>query len=395
MTTLVFDFEATGSQSNKAHPYDLRNKACNVGFRYNNNNKIWKLEYDDEPYGQSLQEIQKLLDEARTLVGFNLKYDLAWLHRYGLVVSPSCRLFDCQVAYFILTNQKNSYPSLDEVAEFCGTEKKLDVVKTEYWDKGIDTDKVPYDILEEYLGQDLIVTENVYNVLTDIIEAQSPKMQKLISVAMQDLRVLFDIEKNGLLLDEQKCQQFTKNLETKIDEIDSELRRIFKAPWLNPNSGEHLSCVLYGGTVYVDGKENYEFVYKDGRTTTKSRNIKIPYSSPRLFNPLEKTQLAKEGFYATNEPTLTALAMKAKGEYKKILDLILLRAKQEKLVSTYFRGFPKRNEEMGWFDNIMHSSFNQCVAQSGRLSSTKPNVQNIAGLVKEVIVSRFRRKHEE
>jgi DNA polymerase-1 len=389
LTTLIFDFEATGSQTNRAHPYDLRNKACNVGFRVDGNNKIWKLEYDDSPYGGSLKEIQKLLDDCTMLVGFNLKYDLSWLHRYGLVVKPSTRLFDCQVAYFILTNQRNSYPSLDEVAEFCGTEKKLDVVKLEYWEKGIDTDQVPYEILSEYLEQDLVVTESVYNVLQDIISAQSPKMQKLISMSMQDLRVLFDIEKNGLLLDVAKCHNLTQQLESEIQNIDDELRRIFKAPWLNPNSGEHLSCVLYGGTIYVDGKEDYEFVYKDGRTATKSRNIKIPHTSPRLFNPLEKSELAKEGFYATNEPTLTAIAMKAKGEYKKILDLILLRAKKEKLVSTYFKGFPKRNQEMGWFDDIMHSSFNQCVAQSGRLSSTKPNVQNIAGIVKEVIISRF------
>jgi DNA polymerase I-like protein with 3'-5' exonuclease and polymerase domains len=203
------------------------------------------------------------------------------------------------------------------------------------------------------------------------------------------LLVLHDIEKNGLLLDVQKSITKGNELVNKIREIDVWLRKIFNADWFNPNSGDHLSVFLYGGTLNLDGKEDYLFTYKDGRTATKTRNVTIPFTSKGLFKPLDKTELAKEGFYATNEPTLTNLAQKAKGEYKKVLDVILQRSKLEKLRSTYYHGLPNRMEEMGWFDNIIHSNFNQCVAQSGRLSSTKPNVQNIADEVKEIFKSRF------
>ena len=385
---LVFDCEATGSQTNYAHPYDHRNRMCNIGF-YNLDTKqttIIKVEYDEEPYGKSLTEIQELLSQTVQLVGFNLKFDCAWLDRYGLVLSDTTKLFDCQLAYFILTSQKNSYPSLNEVAESFSLDKKLDVVKEEYWDKKLDTDQVPYDVLSEYLAQDLLVTAQVYEKLQEVIP---DSMKPLVRMSMLDLAVLKDTERNGLLLNVDKSLRKGDEIVKKISDIDSWLRRIFNVNWFNPNSGDHLSVFLYGGTLELDDKETYTFIYKDGRTAEKIRSIKVPYISKGMFKPLEGTKLAKEGFYATNEPTLTAIAKTAKGEYKTILDTILRRSKLEKLRGTYYHGLPAKLEEMGWVDNIIHTNFNQCVAQSGRLSSTKPNVQNIADEVKEVFISRF------
>ena len=111
-----------------------------------------------------------------------------------------------------------------------------------------------------------------------------------------------------------------------------------------------------------------------------------------MFKPLDKTNLAKEGFYSTDRGVLIQLHQKAKGENKKLLDEILKRSKLEKLRSTYYHGLPKKLEEYGWEDNIIHSSLNQCTATSGRLTSTKPNIQNIENGVNEVFKSRFYRK---
>lgn len=389
---IVFDVEATGAQRNKAHPWDYRNVACNLGMKNLGTGeiKIWKIEYNEEPYGQALREIQQWLNSATVLIGFNIKYDIHWLSRYSLTLGDSCRVFDCQLAYYILTNQQHQYPSLDGVAEYYGVEKKLDVVKTEYWDRGLDTDEVPYEILSEYLEQDLVVTSQVYERLNEDVLKASKEMQQLIKMSNLDLVVLQDIEKNGLLLDLQKSIKKGNEIVEEIDVIDSRLRRISGADWFNPNSGDHLSAFLYGGTIKRVVKEEYEFVYKDGRKAIKLRNTEKPFIFTGLFKPLEGSELAKEGFYATNEGTLTAISRTAKGEYKEILNLLLHRAKIEKLRGTYYHGYPKRMEEMGWDDNVIHSSFNQCVAVSGRLSSTKPNIQNIADQVKEVFISRFK-----
>jgi DNA polymerase I-like protein with 3'-5' exonuclease and polymerase domains len=105
--------------------------------------------------------IQSYLDGADTLIGFNIKFDLHWLRRYGFDYSH-CRIFDCQLAEFILGGQSEPYPSLNKTAERYGLGTKVDVVKTEYWDKGIDTTEIPIEILDEYLTMDLVLTNGVF-----------------------------------------------------------------------------------------------------------------------------------------------------------------------------------------------------------------------------------------
>ena len=386
---LIFDTECTGAQRNHAHPFDHRNVMCNIGVRINGKNTIYKIQYDEEPYGETLQELQDLFNRATVVVGFNAKFDLHWLNRYNIFLNSNTRVFDCQLAYYILDRQQTPYPSLSGLSSVFGLESKLDIVKTEYWDKGLDTNEVPYEILSEYLEQDLVVTEQVYHRLSDELSKTSEAMRKLISVSMQDLLVLQDIERNGLLLDTEKSIRKGNKLVAEISSIDSWLCKVFNADWFNPNSGDHLSVFLYGGTIELDGKETYTFTYKDGHTAEKVRNVKIPFVSKGLFKPLDKTNLAKEGFYSTDRGVLIQLHQKAKGENKKLLDEILKRSKLEKLRSTYYHGLPKKLVEYGWEDNIIHSSLNQCTATSGRLTSTKPNIQNIESGVNEVFKSRF------
>jgi len=391
---LVFDIEATGAQRNHAHPYDMRNVACNIGIKNitTGETKIWKIQYDENPYGEALREIQEWVSNSTLLIGFNAKYDLHWFSRYNIVVSNSCRVFDCQLAYYIITNQQHRYPSLDGVAYHYGLPQKLDVVKTEYWDKGLDTNDVPYEILSEYLEQDLNVTHSVYNAIEVDLSTSSYEMNQLIKMSNMDLVVLQDIERNGLLVNVEKSKQKALEINEELSNIDEYLRQLAGVDWFNPNSGDMLSAFLYGGDILRDGKEDYIFTYKSGRTATKQRSVKIPHHFVGMFKPLEKTELAKDGFWATNEPTLTTLLEKAKGEYAYVLETILHRAKLEKRRGTYYEGYLKRMVEMGWDDNIVHTSYNQCVATTGRLSSTKPNVQNLEKQVGEIIVSRFKRR---
>jgi DNA polymerase I-like protein with 3'-5' exonuclease and polymerase domains len=388
---LVFDFETTGAQRNKGHPFDYRNKACVVGFRNIDSGEkyVFKLEYDDTPYGEAVSEIQNLLDRTSLLIGFNTKFDLHWLARYGHHLGKTTKVFDCSVAWFILDGQRTRYPSLNLVASHYGVEQKLDIVKTEYWDRGLDTDQVPYDILVEYLEQDLVVTELVYKKIEQQLKESSYEMNKLVGVTMYDLVTLQDIEWNGLLYNKKKSLKKGDDIQEEIQQIDNTLKNIFGADWLNINSGDHLSAVLYGGTINIPYKEDYIFVYKDGRETTKTRNTTKPVSFRGLFKPLEGTELAKDGFYRTDVGTLTTLNEKARGEAAQVLELLLYRSKIEKQRGTYYHGFPKKIEELNWEDDIIHSNFNQVVAVSGRLSSDKPNVQNLEGGVKECIISRF------
>ena len=108
---------------------------------------------------------------------------------------------------------------------------------------------------------------------------------------------------------------------------------------------------------------------------------------PRRITPLKGSELSKEGFYATNIPTL--LSLKTTGKTKKIIDLLLERSALEKINGTYLKGFPKTREKYNWPVNKLHSSLNKCVASTGRLSSTKPNQQNLADLAKSFCITRY------
>ncbi|MCL5460173.1 DNA polymerase, partial [Loigolactobacillus coryniformis] len=78
---------------------------------------------------------------------------------------------------------------------------------TEYWDKGLDTNQVPYEILSEYLEQDLRTTAQVFFKLQCEIDRVSRDMTTCIRMAMLDLGILADIEQNGLLYDTDKSLQ--------------------------------------------------------------------------------------------------------------------------------------------------------------------------------------------
>ena len=125
MKILTVDTEATIFQ--KGNPYANRNKLCCVGVYDGTTYHCYPIEYDSEPYGEHLQELRRLLEEAELLIGFNIKYDLHWLHRYlpGLHIS---NVWDCQLGAFILSAQLTPYPSLDGVASGYGLDRKPSIV---------------------------------------------------------------------------------------------------------------------------------------------------------------------------------------------------------------------------------------------------------------------------
>ena len=158
MRSLTLDVETT--ISNKGNPFDETNKLCYVGLLGSTPRTI-SIEYGDEPYRHKLDEIQKEIDESEILVGFNIKFDLHWLRKYGINFVGK-RVWDCQLVHFILTGQQYPYPSLNGVSAYYDLGSKLDVVATEYWGNKIDTPNIPKDILEEYLIGDLQLTQKVY-----------------------------------------------------------------------------------------------------------------------------------------------------------------------------------------------------------------------------------------
>lgn len=378
----IFDVETT--TSNKGNPFDETNKLCYAGFKTGSQTHLFDVEYSDSPC--DVGSIQDILRNTVLLVGFNIKFDLHWIKKYGLEFN-NCRIWDCQLVHFILTGQTESYPSLNDVAAHYNLGTKLDVVASEYWDKGIDTTLIPKDILEEYLIGDLELTHQVYLKQVEELERRQ-NLKRLVSLHNQDLLVLQEMEYNGLLFDYTKSEELANDTDKDIEKIDELLSSFVSCSEFNYNSNDHLSCLLYGGSITLRRQEECG-VFKTGerKGQTKYKWVDYEVEFPRLVKPLKGSELAKEGYYSTDEQTLRSLSGNKKA--KEIIELLLKRAELSKLVSTYYRGLLKLQDTMNWKKGTIHGQLNQCVARTGRLSSSRPNLQNFDGGIKELFYSRF------
>lgn len=382
MKYLTLDCETSTFQH--GNPFSQQNKLCYVGMRLHDGTyKDFPIEFEDTPYGDSLQQIQKILNEHTCIIGFNLKFDLHWLLRYGLDFA-SMRVYDTQLAEFLFSHQSIPYPNLNDTALFYNLPGKLDTVKLEYWDKGIDTPDIPEDVLRAYLKQDV---EQTYEVFLKQQGRISEENKVLLSLANQDLLALLEIEHNGMLYNVKKSRLLGDEIQISLDMIAHEMKAFLNCPEFKPSSGDHVSAALYGGILKYPGRETYTYTYKDGHTIEKSRNCIIERVFKRLIEPLKGSALAKEGYYATNEGTLRSL--KATGEVKRFIHLILSQSELEKKRGTYLHGIPDMIEKNDWEPGRIHGQLNQCVAITGRLSSSKPNLQNFDKDIADLFITRY------
>ena len=400
MKYTIFDVETT--TSNKGNPFDLTNKLICVGGKYNSCNPLITY-YDDEDRYRNT--INGYFHASDIVVGVNIKFDLHWWRRAGYGYPK--RVWDCQLAHFLMTYQEHKYPSLDEMLELYGFPPKYDVVKNEYWDKGIDTDQIPREILTEYLETDLIRTEQVFKHQYQMFQTPEYKhLYKLFCLQCQDLLTLADKEYNGVYFNTEKARAKANDIQKEQEELQSTIREFFDYDNLSLTSDLHLSSILYGGVILEETKIPIG-LYKSGAKVGQVRykNSYIPYTFPRIVEPLKGTEvrdkvsakeleLVKAGYlseprkyWSVNEDTLRQLKVKKEGA--KILEAIMRYNKLDKLRSTYLEGWSNLIDKMNWEHNIIHSQLNQTLVISGRLSSSKPNGQNADKLTKLFCESRY------
>lgn len=370
MRLLALDTET--STFNKGHPFDKRNEL--VCWSYATTEKSDALLWGDG-------NLQELLDKADLIITFNGKFDLQWLVKYGITYNPA-KVWDVQIAEFIRCYQTRPYLSLNEVCEIHKLPKKLDVIKEEYWEKNIDTKDIPWDILREYAAHDADLHLKCFQAQFKLM---SPAQKALCRLQSQDMSILREMEACGIPFNEELCHSRAEELDAKIQEIKQELAAVYPNVPINFNSGDHVSAFLYGGVVKEDAKEFVGY-YKTGIKAgqPKYTNIVIEHTLPQVYRPIKGSELAKEGFYATNEATLRQL----KGKPRNV-NLLLELAKLEKLNGTYYRGLVKLREEMDWPKGLLHGNFVQTTARTGRLSSSKPNLQNFASELQDIFISKY------
>ncbi|MGM0588859.1 MAG: DNA polymerase I [Bacteroidota bacterium] len=279
--------------------------------------------------GQVVDTIRPLFADAeRTMVAQNYKFDWLVLNRVGIALKG--KIFDTMLAaYLIDANQKLS---MDALSEKHLHYKPIPI--TELIGKGrgqITFGEVPIEKAAPYAAEDADITYRLYEILKDKLEDDA-----LTDIA-EDIEfplveVLGRMEKYGIKLDQGMLKEVSAQLDKEIGELESRIFEIADEEF-NLNSPKQMGEILFEKLGLPAGKKT------------------------------------KTGQYSTAESVLTKLA----DDYE-IVELILEYRGISKLKSTYVDALPKLiNEQTG----RIHTSFNQHIAATGRLSSSNPNLQNI------------------
>lgn len=393
---MVITLDKETSTYNKGHVHDPRNFVVSFSTKEYGQPPVFHY-YTDPDF---LSCLRSAISNATRLVGFNIKFDLAWAVRLGIQIPQALEIWDCSLAEFIFTGQEARFISLNECLEKYALPVKLDKVK-EYWEKGISTEDIPRDIVEEYNDWDVVTTEMLYDIQMSLL---SDKQKRLVLLEGHDMKTLIAAEHAGLLFDVDKAREETEALQEKLASIESQMvgylpSSIPASARFNFDSGDQLSALLYGGTITFDWCTEQEAVYKSGdrkgETYIRRSWNATPVVFPARFKPLDGTEVKKTAdnpnavtrFYQVDEPTLKQLKTKDKKD-KELIALILERAKLTK-VKEMIASILDKMEERHWENNYIHAQFNQNNVITGRLSSSQPNMQNQPPEVDKLLVTRY------
>lgn len=390
----VIAIDIESSMAPNLHPWMDESFLVAVGVaRENGTTQTWVFNHKEHTANgelQAIKEIQYELDKADKIIGHNLKFDLNWLRSIGLEIDNT-KLICTQVAEYMLRGHRKGIGySLNDCARRYYLPTKFDKVAT-YWDAGIDTDEIPLDTLLPYLEQDCKVTLMVWEKQERLIKSKG--LQTITDICFEVSGILSEAESNGFTLDvEQSKEIYEEYLET-LNALDTELVEMAGFDF-NVGSTRQLSAALYGGIIKRKVRVPKEKVLKSGKVKqyevwgqeeTLHEGLKI--------KPLPDTESAAEGYYSTNKDTLNALRTTNKKQ-EKFIDLLIDRSKTKKVIQTFYSD---RKGSSGFLnivgaDGRIHPQFNQCTTSTGRLSSSRPNGQNLprkgTSPIKKVVRSR-------
>lgn len=285
-------------------------------------------------YEEALKIVQifKPLYESDKImkIGQNIKYDYEVLTRYGVTLQG--KMFDTMIAHYLI--QPELHHNMDYMAETLLGYQTIHIEEL-LGPKGKKQknmrDLSPTDIYE-YAAEDADITLRLKNVL-------EPRLKELgveelfWNIEIPLVRVLADMELNGVCLDTEALQDTSKIFTERMKQYEQEIYKEAGEEF-NISSPKQVGDILFGKLQIMD-----------------------------------KPKKTKTGQYVTSEEVLQSLESKSP-----IVRNILNYRGMKKLLSTYIDALPKLiNPRTGH----IHTSFNQALTATGRLSSSDPNLQNI------------------
>ena len=268
-------------------------------------------------------------NEAQIKVGQNLKYDLTVLSHYGVEVKGE--LFDTMLAHYVVEpEQRHNMDYLAETLLHYRTIHIEELIGTGRNQKNMRD--LPPDEICDYACEDADVTLRLYPLLREKM-AESDVTSVFSQIEMPLLPVLARMEQNGVRLDTEALRQTGDDFRARLHALE--------------------------GEVYTLAGHEFTITSPKQVGTVLFEELKIS----------DKARKTKTGQYSTSEEVLESLHDK-----HPIVEKILAHRALKKLLSTYVDALPKLiNARTG----RVHTSFNQAVTATGRLSSSNPNLQNI------------------
>ncbi|HEX4886644.1 MAG TPA: DNA polymerase I [Luteibaculaceae bacterium] len=271
-----------------------------------------------------------LVHPGKVKVAHNIKYDLAILRRYGLEASH--QLFDTMLAHYLINaDMKHNMDVLAEtylhyqpvsIEALIGKKGKNQLSMAD-----IDLEQV-----KEYAAEDADITLQLYHLFAPQLKEMGA-IELFHTLEMPLVHVLLDMEQEGINLDTEGLKSYSAEMEIQLREI------------------EHAIYEACGKTFTINSpKQLGDILFEELRI-------------------MEKPQKTKTGQYATGEEVLSKLR-----DAHPVVAMILDYRQLQKLKSTYVDALPTLVNPK---TKRIHTSYNQAVAATGRLSSNNPNLQNI------------------
>ena len=255
-----------------AHPMSPDNRVVLYGIT----NSIGVPLTTDKPKDFK-RAVADFIGDDPTFCGHNISFDLLYLYRESPALKEtfqSSKIWDTQLAEYILTAQRSKWSSLDELSIKYGLPVKDDKIKA-YFQAGLGSDKIPREELEPYLKQDL---ENTFVIAgLQYKQALENGQITLILSQMEALHATTEMMFNGLHIDKERLDVYTVEVVNKYVDVQLNLTALVAGRLDDINSPKQWSQFFFGGTKKVKVKEEVG-VYKNGNTKYKlmDKNIKLP-----------------------------------------------------------------------------------------------------------------------
>ena len=305
-----------------------------VGFSFSvTEGEAWYVpvpEGDEEAMAVVAHFSPALQDAKIQKIGQNIKYDILVMRRYGVKVAGA--LWDTMIAHYLLNPELHH--GMDYLAEtyLHYHTKPIEELIGPKGKGQLSMRQVALPVIAEYAAEDADITLRLKHYFAPKLE-QEGLLSLFRDIEMPLVYVLADMEATGVTLDTEALRQSSEVLTAQLSEIEQEIYEMADMTF-NINSTRQVGEVLFD-------------------------RLKLN----------EKAKKTKTGYYSTSEDVLEKL----RGKHP-IVERLLAYRGLKKLLSTYIDALPALiHAETG----KIHTSFNQAVTATGRLSSTNPNLQNI------------------